>query len=187
MKAPVEVRERALSMIKNLNGAMRACGSRPVAFGGVVEVFTDGTYSETTFVEAALEFPRFTSEGTGTTGGSPGAPQPSLVQKWFSLAATDKVVADMLDHVGTEPNFYDLYKTFEGIEALSSPLGGLKSRSWAPGEAEIERFTRTANYNHRHSLAKTLQRKPPKKRMQLDEATVMIRRMVYSLMNDLTP
>jgi hypothetical protein len=59
----LEVRERARDIIKALNGAMRAfCGTNQVRFGGVVEVFTDGTHQETIFGEANQMLPMFISE-----------------------------------------------------------------------------------------------------------------------------
>jgi hypothetical protein len=95
----------------------------------------------------------------------------------------------MLRHFGEEPTFYELIKVYEAIEVLCSPLGGLKSRSWAPSSKKLDRFSRTADYYHRHSLAraKSQKKKPPKERMPLAEATQLIRQMMYSLLNDLAP
>jgi hypothetical protein len=113
----LEVRERALDMIRNLNGAMRAlCGTNQVRFGGVLEVFTDGTHEETIFGEAHQILPMFISGGLVTTGVAPIPPQPSNVQKWYALASTNLAVAEMLCHFGEEPTFYELFKVYEAIE-----------------------------------------------------------------------
>ena len=187
MTAALEVRERARIIIDDLNGAMRVTSSSDrVEFSGVTEVLADGTTNETLFVETVRSNSRIGQVAVVTTGGTPSAPQPSLVQKWIAAAAADDLVAEMLRHFGNEPSWYDLYKTFEGIRGLSKSLGGFETRPWTPGKAVVDRFAHTANY-YRHGLPHPARKVPPSNPMPLDEAKELIRHMVASIMREVAP
>ena len=187
MTSAGEVLERARIIIDDLNGALRVTsGAGRISFNGLAEVMTDGTIQRTAYIEG-VHFIEFVSQiAMVTTGGTPSPPGPSLAQKWIQLAATNDIVADMLRHFGNEPSWYDLYKTYEGVQALCEDFVKSNKRPWTPSKPTLTLFRRTANY-YRHGLPHEARKNPPSKLMHFDEAREMIRRMVYGIMTDLVP
>jgi hypothetical protein len=124
------VRERALFMIEALNGTMNSLGATDrVEFDGVLEVQPDGKLHHTLFPETAiLSADRF--HMPIIAGGTPGTPAPSPAQRWYKLGTADRVVADMLVHFGKEANWYELYKTYEGVRRLCGDEDKLLKKSW---------------------------------------------------------
>ena len=116
----------------------------------------------------------------------PAAPSPSAAQRWLSYASSNAVAAEMLSHFSNEPNWFDLYKTYEGIRELAGGMSALKSKSWTPSQADITRFTHTANL-HRHALPHDAKKNPPKNPMSLADATSMMSKMIHSILDDLNP
>jgi hypothetical protein len=185
MTTASEVRERALIMTENLNGALSALWrTGRVELGSVLEVDTNGRVGATAFVES-LSYRLRGRPATMVVGtNSPTIPQPSAAQKWVAHAMTDDVVADMLIHFGKEPHWYDLYKSFEGVRDLCGGEMNLKQKSWVP--PKLKSFTRTANY-YRHGLGHPARKTPPPNPMSLEEATELIAGMVRSIMSELAP
>jgi hypothetical protein len=182
MMTASEVRECARLIIENLNGALRALsGAGRVELGGVLEVDTDGRANTYVFAEGVARGRARVRAASVVGGNSPITPQPSTAQKWIECARTNDVVADMLIHFGKEPNWYDLYKTYEGVRDLRRKL---KHKSWKP--SSLDNFTHTANY-YRHGLPHPAKRKPPSNPMKLAVATELIAGIVSSIMSVLAP
>jgi hypothetical protein len=178
-----EVREKALILIAKLNGVfLTNPGMQPVTFSGVAEFFPDGTIGLSSFAMMVGAMGRSRVSAVATTGNAQ-PPSASYAQKWMKLAAQNDLVADTLIHQSKGANWYDLYKTFEGVRSLCG--GKLEKKSWAPPNIEINRFTHTAN-NYRHGLTHPSNAKPPSNPMSLNEASQMIARMVSSILNELT-
>jgi hypothetical protein len=185
MMTASEVRERARLIIENLNGAVRALlGAGRVELGGVLEVDKDGRANTHVFAEGVARGRARVRAASVVGGNSPITPQPSTAQKWIECAKTNDVVADMLIHFGKEPNWYDLYKTYEGVRDLCGGEASPKQKSWVP--PKLKNFTHTANC-YRHGLPDTSNKNPPSNPMKLAEATELIAGMVSSIMSVLAP
>lgn len=156
-----DVRERALVLIGRLNGAIALWnGARPLRFGGVIRIDSDGKLHRTIFGEAAIEL-RVTARATGVVIGSDGKPKapppptPSQPQSWNALAQTNDAVSEMLDHFGRADNWYDIYKTIECCEDICG--GGEAHLLSLVGDRDrarlVKRLKTTAN-SYRHNKAR---------------------------------
>jgi hypothetical protein len=160
-----EVNTRAQIMVDRLNGALRAATqTRKVSIGYIWRQLRDDA-------------------SVGGAGKSEASSR-SSAQRWLSYASSHDVAAEMLSHFGNAPNWFDLYKTYEGIRDLAGGMSGLKSKSWKPPSADIDRFTHTANF-HRHALPHGAKKKPSKNPMSLQDAASMISAMMRSILDEL--
>ncbi|WP_316398235.1 hypothetical protein [Bradyrhizobium sp. 33ap4] len=168
-----EVRDRAVTHIERLNGAMFvAMQGQPLQFGGVIEFASDGKHSRTLFAEGFVERARLRMHAVAVVIGPDGVPKPnpppkeSDVQRWAAIADTDDLLEDALiffgraspsDH-GSPPTFwFDIYKA---LECLIEKFGGAHkfcTLNWAP-KAQIENLKRTADWGRHASRSR---RHPP--------------------------
>ena len=180
----IEVRERALLVLETLGGAVKAeTGASPVTFAGLDEVEADGTTRHHLFAnDLVVGRPHFGRPEL--TGGVPVAPTRSPVQHWYEISTRCRVLADMLRHHGQQANWYNLYKTFEGVRRLSGGKNKLVTQPWSPSKDELDRFTRTADFYHQHAYNPSKQ--APKNPMTLIHAATMINDMVRAVLLDLS-
>jgi hypothetical protein len=170
-----EVKDRAVFMIEAINGAMNLLtGGGRIDFDGVIEVQPDGKLNYFLFPEPIVARSRVHAAAL-EHGGTSAPPAPSPAQRWYKSGTTDRVVADMLVRFGKQTSWYDLYKTYECVRRLYGGEQKLMSRPWA-SKAEVERFTRTADYYHRHAYDPAKQ--PPKNPMSIRDAAEIIRGLV---------
>lgn len=168
LSSATEVRDRAVTHIERLNGAMTASRqSQPLQFGGVVEFAADGKLHQTVFAEGAV-FGRSKVRGVALVLGPDGNPKPSPpampseVQNWAVLADNDDLLEDALIYFGraSETNqahaptyWFDIYKALESLILRFGPSEAeFFALNWA-SSAEIDRLKRTANWA-RHARRK---------------------------------
>ncbi len=177
--------EIAKLLITYLNGIFRIDpNARTVTFAGIAEIGGGSGVVQVISASVAVSVGRVRVVATAATG-NPQTPTASKAQRWSALAATDQIVADMLLHNSRGSNWYDLFKTFEGVRALCGSGVPLQKRYWAPSSSELSRFTQTANrYRHAstHSSAGG-----SLVAMPLDEASKLVGRMVDGVLSDLSP
>src|SRR5262245_16200709 len=93
-RRPREVRERAIPLVRVLNGLIAHSRSRPVTFSTVVEQVDDGSYRRHAYIALeGLEFRLRGSAITMTVSGLSKAPEPSSVQKALEVATGDVLAA----------------------------------------------------------------------------------------------
>jgi hypothetical protein len=180
----IEVRDRALLVLGTLSGAVRAAtGASRIKFAGLDEVQPDGKkihhLSANDFSVGRPHLGR-----PELLGGRPLTPKPSSAQHWYMISTSNPVLADMLRHHGQQVDWYNLYKTFEGVRRLSGSERTLVTKSWAPSASELRRFKQTAHYYHRHAYDPS--RPAPKNPMSLTDAATMINGMVRAVLRELT-
>ena len=132
LKSASEVRDRALSIIDRLNGAIGLSqGARPLRFGGVAEFASNGRLHRTMFAETAyFDLRGATVSANVTVIGPdgktvpPSAPLPSEVQKWARVADSDELLGDALVYFGRSSNWFDIYKTLECLILKFGPSEG---------------------------------------------------------------
>jgi hypothetical protein len=184
-----EVRDRAVTHVERLNGAMAISNnSQPLQFGGVVEFSPDGCLHRTVFLEAgAYGVGRASAIGVALgpdgTPKAPPPPTPSEVQNWASLADADDLLEDALIYFGraTAPrkrddptHWFDIYKTLECLILKFGPgEAAFLARNWAPA-SDVERLKRTANWA-RHARRKF---NPPPNPMTMEDARDLTARLL---------
>ena len=185
-----EVRDRAVTLIERLNGAVALSEhANQLHFGSIIRFAPDGTLHRTIQPEpGAYELSgrgklRVDTIVIGPDGrpvpSSP--PQPSEVQKWFALAENDGLLDDALIYFGRATNWFDAYKT---LETLILRFGGGEREFLALGwasENEITRLKHTANAAARHAKRKF---EPPRNPMTLKEARALLERLLRCGMNE---
>ncbi len=154
-----DVRDRALSIIAQLNGAMSVMhGASPVVLNSVVHADATGARRQYMIIEAAgIVLGRATVFATAVVSGPDGQavppqpPQASSAQDWLRLSAQNDLVADMLAFLSRANNWYDLYKTIECAEKL---VGGEHSLPQYLGDTakKLKDVRTTANF-YRHARA----------------------------------
>jgi hypothetical protein len=124
------VKDRAIILIEQLNGAMAASrGAKPIQFDGAIIQFTpDGGKHRTINVEAAMlaiSGMRADVIHLGPDGKPKPSPPPvaSEVQNWINIADKDAWLADALVYFGKATNWFDLYKTLECLIEKFGALG----------------------------------------------------------------
>lgn len=170
-----EVRERASTILRLLNGALRlSVNSETVGIASVVLIDESGKRSTHLFVEPGTVRMRafalrpvivaYDADGTVIP---PPPPKPSLAQQWSALGRNDDIVADMLDHYGRADNWFDIYKTIELAEAL---FGGEHKLKKILGHRAIDakRLKQSANY-YRHA-----RQAQPKEPLSLPKASLLL-------------
>ncbi|MBU0739234.1 MAG: hypothetical protein KJ981_20185 [Alphaproteobacteria bacterium] len=98
---------------------------------------------------------------------------PSRPQEWMRAAALVPDIGAALRYLEGKPNWVELYKAYEALKPM--PSGGLP-------EAEIKRFTQTANTAHRHHPNQ--KKKPHSCPMELWEARTLITQWVSAAIED---
>lgn len=177
----------AVNLINDINGSVKSiCNTGRVEVGSICEIRKNGSTQQYVFlVGQMVEVGDIAAIITVSTGGKPPIPQPSMVQKWVKLALQDDIVSDMLKHIGDETSWYNLYKAYEGVRALSNRTGGLHNKPWAP-ESMQSNFRHTAN-RMRHGRSHPAWKNAPPHPMPISEAQRFIQSMVYGIMGELVP
>jgi len=152
-----EVRERAIPLIEQLNGALRVLeGAEPLTFQGVGRIDDQGGFHVTVFagtgnIQLRGAMVTATGEVRDAKGNliPPPPPSPSAAQRWAEAAEKDDDIADMLVFAGRADNWFDIYKAIELAERLS---GGQHELPKLLGDAtaECKNIRETANY-YRHA------------------------------------
>lgn len=178
---PLEVRRRGLTIIEEVNGAMRAWArANQVRLSGVLQVDTAGERKVFNTGEAAIELERMVMRSTATVD-SDGRPVPTRVaskpQMWLSLAQADDKVSDLLHHHGRANNWFDLYKTIEMAEAIVG--GERKLVEMFAGSVNVKLLKRSANV-YRHAPEKEV-----KNRVDITEARSQLAYIVTTILDEL--
>lgn len=170
-----EVRERASTILRVLNGALKlSVSSEPVTIASVARVDDAGVRSTHMFFEpASMKVRAFALRPVVAVYDADGnlipppPPTPSRAQRWSRLGRSYDVVADMLDHYGRADNWFDIYKTIELAETLFGGEHKLK-RILGPRAADAKRLKQSANF-YRHA------RQPqPDDLLTLDKASLLL-------------
>jgi len=175
-----EVHREALKIVEVLNGVFRLrTEAGPIVVSGIWKLSPEGKRDVTMFADAGSII--VSGSAVGRRAGVDDSNGPSDVQKWAELAAKDERLAAMLQYYSTEPMSYvDLYRAYEVVDRYWQ--GRLHKQCWSPSANQLERFKRTANYYHRHSVDPRL--KPPSKPMPLAEAAVLVRTVICETLRE---
>ncbi|RWC39579.1 MAG: hypothetical protein EOS55_28995 [Mesorhizobium sp.] len=99
-------------------------------------------------------------------------PAPTSAQRRYAASRASDFLTHALNYCAGEPGWFDLYKAMECLEQAGfNPRG--------KGRAEMDRFSRTANWFYRHHDRRNEQKRPSKP-MDLRDA----RRLLRSRVND---
>ncbi len=180
-----EVRERAITIIKMLNDAVKfeIHNFRGVSEDGVTLIEDDGIRHHHVYIKGSITARSKTSANlTATTskGTQQIAPRPSNVESLLNLAKDDKAVADAL-HFFRENTWINLYKVYEIIKDDVGKKDVIIRNGWLT-KNELNRFTRTAQSRAalgdaaRHASNKP----PPPQPMPFHEAESLIRGVLLS-------
>lgn len=153
-----DVRQRAIPLIEQLNGALAVTArAERVTLNGVGRIDEQGECHLTVFASLATGLGRarvtaFATIEIRDQAGNlvpPPPPEPSDPQKWIRLAGQSDIVADMLVFAGRGDNWFDIYKCIELAEKL---VGGQhKLRTLLGSSAQqFKQMRKTANF-HRHA------------------------------------
>ena len=165
-----EVRERAVPLIQQLNGALSVLvGAEPLTFQAVGRIADKGKIGLTPFPKPG----KITIRG-GTAINSlemKDAKEPSAAQRWIEAAEKDDFKADMLVFAGRADNWYDIYKTIELAECLYGSEHKLRKLLGDSANA-CKNMRTTANcYRHRPNHPKY---PPPSVPTELTEAKPLL-------------
>jgi hypothetical protein len=150
-----EVRERAIPLIQQLNGALGVeVNAEPLNFYGVGRIDDQGGFHLTVFAEAhsrARANAIATAEVRDAKGNliPPLPPEASSTQRWIKAAENNDDIADMLVFAGRADNWFDIYKTVELAQRLAGDRNKLRVLLGKSAN-ECERMWRTAN-SYRHA------------------------------------
>jgi len=181
-----EVRERAIAIIKMLNGTVKLHipSFRDVSEDGVTIIEEDGRRHHYVYLRGSITArSKISANLTVTTSNDTRqiAPLPSNVESWICLTKTDKAVADAL-HLFRENTWISLYKVYE---IISEDVGGqqaITKNGWAT-KKRLSQFTQTAQSRAaigdfaRHAANKF---KPPSQPMTIQEAESLLRGVILS-------
>lgn len=123
---------------------------KPLTISGVHERAANGNWGVAIFVGSANV--QIRGAKAYAHADNLGAPEPPPRQTaWIELASTDDAVADVLSYLRGTPDWIDLYKAYEAMNADVNALKALKGPvlAWPP-KSQISAFTRDAQL-HRHS------------------------------------
>jgi hypothetical protein len=177
-----EVRSKADEMLENVNGIGRMLDPqfRPIEIDAITETDSTGSrkhymeFSEETRVRDKVMLEVVNADGT--TEQSKG---PSPAESQLAIAQLDAKVAKALRIFGSrEHNWHNLSNIFEVVQ---SDVGGQITKAGWATQAEIDRFTQTANSvqaigdDARHGHEKI---PAPKNPMSLTEAELLITRIL---------
>jgi hypothetical protein len=203
-QSAAEVRERALPLIKWLNGALSAeMSAEPLKFCGVGCIDNQGRLNSHFFAELhdrARATDTFSAEARDANGNLIPPPSPaeaSRTQKWIKAATGSGDIARALKHFGQPPNWYDMWTVYEIIEEElwhSTPQpeqpkrkGKLKpqrvlllSRKWV-SEDDLCQFAESCNY-YRHGA-----KKPSVQPSTKDNARQILTRILQSWLKEKIP
>ena len=184
MTTRAEVFEAAERILSALPGAMRIAGvpiSEPVIAQRVFERTPDGQQNTTFISIPSIAMVMSMPAPTILIDGKPPPPPPAIP---VERALHDARVARALELFGRDPNWFDLYKVLDTIEEDVGGERALEDKGWAT-RAELKRFTRTANNLNalgsgaRHAIEAW---QPPKNPMSLEEASVLIGKVLAAWM-----
>ena len=181
-----DVRQRAIAIIKTLNGALKlhTPSFRGVSEDGVTTTEEDGRRHHYVYLEASITLrSKLSANPTVSTSNSTRqiAPLPSNLESWLSLAKTDKAVADAL-HFLRENTWSSLYKVYEIIMDDAGGQQAITQNGWATRH-RLRRFTQTAQSraalgdSARHAANEF---KPPSQPMTIQEAELLLREVILS-------
>lgn len=166
-KALVDIAKVRVRELNSIIGAMS--GASNVTVEGVAEI-VDGVVCCHVFLEAELaKFEaKFGWAQIAIVGadGTPKPPPPSPAQEQYRAARLNELVAQALAYTVGKPDFFDLFKALECLEA-----GGFVKK----GNRVTERFSHTANAIFRHRLGKY---ELPNKPMTIEESRAHIRSLI---------
>lgn len=180
-------------LVARINGAMKAMYSdyKPIRIDGLITLHANGNRGVVIVPETAQMTIRAGRPTISISGSAPTEPHPSDAEKWLELSADDTAVSDALHYLSREPDWFDLYKTYEVVRSafgkekemfarLSSGEDDLKAL-----KEKIKRFTRTSNTVHdiRHARPSG---EPPEVPMGLKEASDVIRGLVTRYLRNRT-
>jgi hypothetical protein len=186
--AAEQVLPKAEQVVALVNGAIRAKhGGGPVVLWAIGQLDALGLPRMTQFAHVdetlrAHETVAVFLNGTAEQGDAeivypPVAPLESVSQRWLTAAITDERVAQLLSLGGKADNWIDIYKAYEAAKRLTG--GQDKLHALLGNEASrAELLRRTAN-THRHADAP-----PVPKPMEINEAIVLIGRLLVAAMKD---
>jgi hypothetical protein len=165
--------EAAKPLVRQLNGLVTAQTGAPsrVEVISVVEKI-DGKYAQHAIV--MLGTAEFVIRGHPVSlvvrdkGGNPPPPAPTIGQEAYRASTLDAHVADAATYLADRPDWFDLFKAFECLEA-----GNLVSPNVS--KVEIKRFTHTANSLYRHRIGGF---KPPSNPLTLKDAKALLNRLM---------
>jgi hypothetical protein len=180
-----EVRDRAIPLIQQLNGALGVgVNAEPLTFDGVGHIDDQGGFNSFLFAELHDELQArdtfSASVEVRDANGNlipPPPPEESATQRWMRAAEEDDDIADMLAFAGRADNWFDIYKTIELAQKLAGgqhKLIGLLGGSYR----ECERMRRTANF-YRHARDS----RPPKILTTLAEARPLLSLIVRTVLD----
>lgn len=155
-----DVRDRALAMIAQLNGAMSIMhAAAPVTLSNVFRVDQTGARHRFMIIDSVvIVLDRDTIVSTATTGGPPAPPRPSAAQTWLSLASQNDLIASLLAHLSRASDWYELYKTIECAEDLCGGERALIKQLGPTGKQikQIKQIKTSANfYRHANEIRPT--------------------------------
>lgn len=181
-----EVRERAIAIIKMLNGAVKLHipSFRDVSEDGVTIIEEDGRRHHYVYLRGSITArSKISANLTVTTSNDTRqiAPLPSNVESWICLTKTDKAVADAL-HFFRDGTWVSLYKACEVIREDVGNEEAIIRNGWATKGA-LGRFRQTAQSKAavgdlaRHAANRF---KPPSQPMSIQEAESLLRGIILS-------
>ena len=140
-------------LVSRINGAMKATYSdyKPIRVDGLITLHANGNRGVVIVPETAHITIRVGRPTISISGSAPTEPHSSDAEKWLEISADDTDVSDALHYLSREPDWFDLYKTYEVVRFA---LGGEKKMlsQLSSGESDrielktaIKRFTGTAN------------------------------------------
>jgi len=155
-----EVRDKAISLVMQMNGAFRLCDDAlPLMVDSVIQIDASGKFHHAMFAEAGhIKLRGFaitaTAEVRNADGSIPPPPPPqrSEVQRWAQLAESNEDVADMLIFASRGDSWFDIYKALELARSIAGSQRKLETLL-GQSSKKYENLRRTANF-YRHAREK---------------------------------
>lgn len=183
----LEAWEHSSSLLRQMNSVMlHAVKCRPVERESIVERAANGRLLRHAVLEAQgleiravvgmAELKVYDKEGNLIP---PPPPIPSKEQLWLRSAAGNEKLAELLAYAYDQTSWFETYKSIEVLENVLGGEGKLVEFAAEDG-AKVKPLKRTANQLHRHPAGTFA---PPNVVMTLDEANLLVSRLVWKLLN----